>query len=59
MALDGDLVDRALMEIPPAWIKGDELHLQRLLGRLFARRVLVPQLVADAVDWLQQQRQCR
>jgi hypothetical protein len=41
------------MMLPPNWIKGQERELQRVLNQLHDRRERVPELLADAVEWLQ------
>jgi len=41
-------VDRALKQIPPEWLDGDESALEALLGKLMARRKRVPDLVRDS-----------
>jgi hypothetical protein len=42
------VVDEALRQVPPAWLDGDEDHLERLLGDLLRRRKRVPDLIAEA-----------
>ncbi len=41
-----EVVDRAVKQLPPAWLQGDEVELDRLLERLMARRKRVGDLVA-------------
>jgi hypothetical protein len=41
-----DVVDRAVKQLPPGWLQGDEVELDRLLERLLARRKRVGDLVA-------------
>jgi hypothetical protein len=41
-----EVVDRAWRSIPPDWIEGEEDALESLLERLFARRKLLPDLIA-------------
>jgi hypothetical protein len=53
LSLGRDVLDSAFMVVPPDWIRGDELQLHRLLRQLYSRRVLVPQLVAASIEWLQ------
>ena len=43
-----EIVDRALKQIPPEWLDGDESALEALLGKLMARRKRVPDLVRDS-----------
>jgi hypothetical protein len=45
MHLPEEVVDRALKQIPPEWLEGDEPALDALLGRLMARRKRVPDLI--------------
>lgn len=42
-----EVIDRAMKQIPPRWIEGDEDHLQHLLERLYKRRARTPDLIAD------------
>jgi len=42
-----EVVDEAARQIPPAWLEGDEEHLERLLERLLERRKHVADLVSD------------
>jgi hypothetical protein len=42
-----DVVDRAVKEIPAAWLEGEEDALERLLERLLRRRARVADLLAD------------
>ena len=39
--------DEALRLVPPAWIEGEEDHLQSLLERLYKRRKQVPHLIGE------------
>jgi hypothetical protein len=45
----GDILD----EIPTEWIRGDEQRLERLLARLYQRRMLVPAMIEGTVEFLQ------
>jgi hypothetical protein len=45
-----EVVDRAVKQLPPAWLQGDEVELDRLLERLLARRKRVGDLVAACRD---------
>jgi hypothetical protein len=40
-----EVVDQAMKQIPPSWLDGDETEFEDLLGRLFARRKRVPDLI--------------
>jgi hypothetical protein len=40
-----DVLDRALRQIPPEWIGGDETALLKMLDRLMSRRKRVPELL--------------
>jgi hypothetical protein len=42
-----EVVDQAVKQIPPAWLQGEELDLERLLDQLLARRKRVPDLIQD------------
>ncbi|MEZ5403078.1 MAG: HipA family kinase [Bryobacteraceae bacterium] len=42
-----EVVDRALREIPPAWIEGDREALEAMLERLMRRRRRIADLIAD------------
>jgi hypothetical protein len=42
-----EVVDQAVKQIPPAWLEGEELELERLLDRLLARRKRVAELIQD------------
>jgi hypothetical protein len=46
----GEVVDRAVSQVPPEWIDGEETDLERLLERLLGRRSRVPRLIEDARD---------
>jgi len=48
MHLPEEVVDRALKQIPPEWLEGDESALDALLSRLMARRKRVPDLIEDS-----------
>lgn len=43
-----EIVDKAVKQIPPAWLAGDEAALDALLGKLMTRRKRVPDLVRDS-----------
>lgn len=40
-----EVVDQAVKQIPPSWLDGDEDAFEEVLGRLFARRKRVPDLI--------------
>jgi hypothetical protein len=40
-----EVVDKAVKQIPPAWLEGEEAALQSLLERLLSRRARVPALI--------------
>jgi hypothetical protein len=42
-----EVVDQAMKQLPPAWLEGDEGELERLLGRLLARRKRVGDLIEE------------
>jgi hypothetical protein len=42
------VIDRALRQLPPQWIAGEEDQLEQLLDRLMRRRRRVPDLIAGA-----------
>ncbi len=42
-----EVIDQAWKEIPPSWLEGDELELEKLLEQLLKRRGRVEQLVLD------------
>ncbi len=42
-----EVIDRAMKQIPPRWIAGDEDHLHALLERLYKRRARTPRLIED------------
>lgn len=42
-----DVVDEVVKQIPPAWLEGGELELERLLERLLSRRKRVADLIED------------
>jgi hypothetical protein len=42
-----DVVDQAVRQIPPAWLDGEEVELERLLDRLMARRKRVADLIQE------------
>jgi len=46
--LPEEVVDRALKQIPPEWLAGDEAALDALLGKLMARRKRVPDLIEES-----------
>lgn len=43
-----EVVDRAVSQIPPAWLDGEESSLSTLLDRLMSRRRRVPALIEDS-----------
>jgi hypothetical protein len=43
-----EVVDRAISQIPPAWLAGDEAEFSSLLVRLMARRHRVPALLEES-----------
>ena len=47
-----DLLDAAVAELPPDWIRGDERALAGLLARLDRRRSRVPAMVEEAIQSL-------
>jgi hypothetical protein len=53
MEIDQNTLDGVFMLLPLKWIKGQEHELHRVLKRLHDRRERVPELLADAVKWLQ------
>jgi hypothetical protein len=42
-----EVVDQAVKQIPPAWLEGEGVELERLLDRLLARRRRVADLIQD------------
>jgi hypothetical protein len=49
LKLKFDVLNRAIAELPPDWIQGDEQALARLLVRLYERRLRIPAMVEQAV----------
>jgi len=42
-----EVVDQAVKQLPPAWLEGEEIELERLLDRLLTRRKRVADLIQD------------
>lgn len=49
LELSFDVLDEAVAELPPDWVRDDELALAGLLVRLYERRLHVPAMVEQAV----------
>jgi hypothetical protein len=43
-----EIIDRAVKQIPPSWLQGDEAELERLLDKLLFRRARVPFLIEES-----------
>jgi len=43
-----EVVDRALKQVPPQWLDGEELSLETLLMKLMSRRKRVPELIRES-----------
>jgi hypothetical protein len=47
--LPAAVIDRALRRLPGSWFEGDQDEFERLLGRLYARRRRLEDLIRDSV----------
>lgn len=52
MKISSDVLDEAVAEIPPDWVRGDERALAGLMVRLYERRSRVPAMVEQAIQLL-------